>query len=204
MYAVIATGGKQYRVQPGETIQVEKLEGAKEQGAVTFDQVLLVADGAERQGRRSDAAGRQGHRRGAGRQRPRREAPHLQVPPPQGLPPEDRPSPALHRGEDHRHHGLRTDADGSQKRTGRLAQRSRLRTRRCAASSASAASRCAPATSWFVRRAPSSTPARTSASDATYTIFALVDGVVEFTPFKCEGHRAPPRQRQAGRRAAAA
>lgn len=49
MYAVIATGGKQYRVQPGETIQVEKLANekghAKESGPVTFDQVLLVADG---------------------------------------------------------------------------------------------------------------------------------------------------------------
>jgi large subunit ribosomal protein L21 len=45
MYAVIATGGKQYRVQPGETIKIEKLEGATEKGAVTFDQVLLVADG---------------------------------------------------------------------------------------------------------------------------------------------------------------
>ena len=47
MYAVIATGGKQYRVQPGETIKVEKLEGATDQGAVTFDQVLLVADGTD-------------------------------------------------------------------------------------------------------------------------------------------------------------
>lgn len=45
MYAVIATGGKQYRVQPGETIKIEKLEGVAEKGAVTFDQVLLVADG---------------------------------------------------------------------------------------------------------------------------------------------------------------
>jgi large subunit ribosomal protein L21 len=47
MYAVIATGGKQYRVQPGETIRIEKLEGATDQGAVTFDQVLLVANEAE-------------------------------------------------------------------------------------------------------------------------------------------------------------
>jgi large subunit ribosomal protein L21 len=47
MYAVIATGGKQYRVQPGETIKIEKLEGAQDKGAVTFDQVLLVADGAD-------------------------------------------------------------------------------------------------------------------------------------------------------------
>lgn len=42
MYAVIATGGKQYRVQPGETIRVEKLSNEKD---VVFDQVLLVADG---------------------------------------------------------------------------------------------------------------------------------------------------------------
>ena len=47
MYAVIATGGKQYRVQPGETVKVEKLEGATDKGAVTFDQVLLVADGTD-------------------------------------------------------------------------------------------------------------------------------------------------------------
>jgi large subunit ribosomal protein L21 len=45
MYAVIATGGKQYRVQEGETIQVEKL-GAGAGATVTFDEVLLVADGA--------------------------------------------------------------------------------------------------------------------------------------------------------------
>jgi large subunit ribosomal protein L21 len=47
MYAVIATGGKQYRVQPGETIKIEKLDGVSDKGAVTFDQVLLVADGSE-------------------------------------------------------------------------------------------------------------------------------------------------------------
>jgi large subunit ribosomal protein L21 len=41
MYAVIKTGGKQYRVQPGDLLVVEKLEG--EVGAeVAFDQVLLV------------------------------------------------------------------------------------------------------------------------------------------------------------------
>jgi large subunit ribosomal protein L21 len=47
MYAVIATGGKQYRVQPGETIKIEKLDGVAEKGAVEFDQVLLVADGTD-------------------------------------------------------------------------------------------------------------------------------------------------------------
>jgi large subunit ribosomal protein L21 len=46
MYAVIATGGKQYRVQPGETIRVEKLAPEnQETKEVVFDHVLLVADG---------------------------------------------------------------------------------------------------------------------------------------------------------------
>jgi large subunit ribosomal protein L21 len=44
MYAVIKTGGKQYRVQPGDLLVVEKLEG--DVGAeVAFDQVLML--GAE-------------------------------------------------------------------------------------------------------------------------------------------------------------
>ena len=41
MYAVIRSGGKQYKVAPGETIQVERLEG-KVGGKVTFDEVLAV------------------------------------------------------------------------------------------------------------------------------------------------------------------
>jgi large subunit ribosomal protein L21 len=44
MYAVIQTGGKQYRVEPGKTVVVEKLTGAA--GApVVFDHVLLVSSG---------------------------------------------------------------------------------------------------------------------------------------------------------------
>ena len=42
MYAVIATGGKQYKVSEGETIRVEKL-GAEAGSTYTFDQVLLVS-----------------------------------------------------------------------------------------------------------------------------------------------------------------
>lgn len=42
MYAVIETGGKQYRVQPGDVVQVEKLDG--EAGAsLKFDQVLFLS-----------------------------------------------------------------------------------------------------------------------------------------------------------------
>lgn len=43
MYAVIRTGGKQYRVEPGESLRVEKL-AVDPGGAVSFD-ALLVADG---------------------------------------------------------------------------------------------------------------------------------------------------------------
>ncbi|GIX35660.1 MAG: 50S ribosomal protein L21 [Lysobacteraceae bacterium] len=44
MYAVMVTGGKQYRVMKGETLRVEKLDVA-EGSSVEFDQVLLVGDG---------------------------------------------------------------------------------------------------------------------------------------------------------------
>ncbi len=43
MFAVIATGGKQYLVKSGDVIKVEKLE-AKEGDTFKFDQVLLTAD----------------------------------------------------------------------------------------------------------------------------------------------------------------
>ena len=44
MYAVIQTGGKQYRFQQGDVIFVEKIDSQADE-AVTFDQVLLVGDG---------------------------------------------------------------------------------------------------------------------------------------------------------------
>ncbi|HEU5325402.1 MAG TPA: 50S ribosomal protein L21 [Candidatus Limnocylindria bacterium] len=44
MYAVVTTGGKQYRVEPGSELVVERL--AADPGAtITFDRVLLVGDG---------------------------------------------------------------------------------------------------------------------------------------------------------------
>lgn len=44
MYAVIVTGGKQYKVSEGDTLFIEKLE-AEEGAAVTFDQVLIAGEG---------------------------------------------------------------------------------------------------------------------------------------------------------------
>ena len=46
MYAVIATGGKQYRVAKGDVIQVEKLD-AEEGASIDFDNVLMVGEGED-------------------------------------------------------------------------------------------------------------------------------------------------------------
>jgi large subunit ribosomal protein L21 len=44
MYAVIRTGGKQYRVAAGDTVEVERLDGAVGD-TITIDDILLVSDG---------------------------------------------------------------------------------------------------------------------------------------------------------------
>jgi large subunit ribosomal protein L21 len=44
MYAVIQTGGKQYRVTAGEKLKIERIAGEVGQ-EITLDRVLLVADG---------------------------------------------------------------------------------------------------------------------------------------------------------------
>src|SRR4051812_35705170 len=41
-FAVIETGGKQYKVALGDVVTIETLEGKKEGDAVVFDKVLLV------------------------------------------------------------------------------------------------------------------------------------------------------------------
>ena len=43
MYAIIATGGKQYKVSEGDVIKVEKID-AEPGTTVTFDQVVAVSD----------------------------------------------------------------------------------------------------------------------------------------------------------------
>lgn len=46
MYAVIETGGKQYRVEKGDVLRVEKLD-VEAGDKVVFDKVFLVADGED-------------------------------------------------------------------------------------------------------------------------------------------------------------
>ena len=44
MYAIIATGGKQYKVSEGDIIKIEKLD-VEPGNTVSFDQVIAVSDG---------------------------------------------------------------------------------------------------------------------------------------------------------------
>ncbi len=49
MYAVIRTGGKQYRVAPGDVLKVEKL--AQEDGNIEFTEVLAASSGSNEEGK---------------------------------------------------------------------------------------------------------------------------------------------------------
>ena len=44
MYAVIESGGKQHRVEPGEVLRLEKLD-ASEGETVNFDEVMMIGEG---------------------------------------------------------------------------------------------------------------------------------------------------------------
>jgi len=44
MYAVVAAGGKQYKVEEGDVLRIEKVAGNVGE-SLTFDKVLMVADG---------------------------------------------------------------------------------------------------------------------------------------------------------------
>lgn len=46
MYAVIKSGGKQYRVSPGDEVKIEKIQGEVGE-EIRFDSVLLVSDGEQ-------------------------------------------------------------------------------------------------------------------------------------------------------------
>ena len=62
MYAIIATGGKQYKVAEGDVIKVEKL-GVEAGETVTFDNVIAVSNDGLKVGEDvKDASESQGHR----------------------------------------------------------------------------------------------------------------------------------------------
>jgi large subunit ribosomal protein L21 len=58
MYAVIQSGGKQYRVAPGDVIDVELLGDLAEGGSFRFDQVLMVSGAPGDKGNEGPQLGR--------------------------------------------------------------------------------------------------------------------------------------------------
>jgi large subunit ribosomal protein L21 len=50
MYAIIATDGRQYKVEEGQEVQIDLREDAKEGDKITFDRVLLIGGGAVKVG----------------------------------------------------------------------------------------------------------------------------------------------------------
>ena len=101
MYAVIKTGGKQYKVAAGEKLKVEQIP-ADVGAEIVLDQVLLRRRGRRRQARRAARRWRDGQGHGR-RARPRRQGAHLQDAPPQALSQAPGPSPELHRDRNRRH-----------------------------------------------------------------------------------------------------
>ena len=95
MYAIIQTGGKQYRISPGDVLRVERLPGERGD-EVILDQVLLVTDGVAIQvGQPLVPNATRAHPDRAPGQR--QEGPDLQKETPEKLSPQARPPAAVHR-----------------------------------------------------------------------------------------------------------
>ena len=107
MYAVIETGGKQYRVEVGTELEVELLD-VEPGKTITLDRVLLVADGDESSIGPPARRGRRGQRRGPAPE-PRPEAHLLQVPAQGAQPRQEGPSPGADRPAHQRHHVRRQE-----------------------------------------------------------------------------------------------
>ena len=101
MYAIVKTGGKQYRVERGQKLLVERLPAA-EGADVQLEPLLYRSEEAV-----FDKAGlekREGHGQGRGA-RPRREAARVQVQAQARLQTPHRPPPGAHPDRGHRDHG---------------------------------------------------------------------------------------------------
>ena len=96
MYAIIATGGKQYKVAEGDIINVEKL-GVEAGETVTFDQVLAVSNDGLKVG--ADVADSNSYRYRS-EECKSKESYRLQVQEKNRLPQEKRSQTAVHTGKD--------------------------------------------------------------------------------------------------------
>ena len=178
MYAVVKTGGKQYRITPGEKLKVEQI--AADVGARS--RARSGADGRRRRKRPAGAAHRrrrdgQGHRR---EPRARRQGHDFQDAPPQALPEAPGPPPELHRTQDRQHRRLTEQNTmahkkaGGSSRNGRDSESKRLGVK-------SYAGELINAGSIIVRqRGTRFHPGVNVGMGKDHTLFALVDGKVQF------------------------
>ena len=102
MYAVIATGGKQYRVAEGDVVRIEKLT-AEPGGDRRVRQGAPGRQGSDVKIGAPFARGRQGHRGTVQKHGKGDKKVDRQVPSPQALPAAGHAPPALHRRQDHGH-----------------------------------------------------------------------------------------------------
>ena len=107
MYAVIKTGGKQYRVIKGETLKIESLDGDVG-SAIVFDKVLMVGDGDKVSVGKPLLAGATVKATIVAQRSPR-QGEDLQDAPPQALPEASRSSSKLHRDPYRRHSRLNSE-----------------------------------------------------------------------------------------------
>ena len=125
MYAVVKTGGKQYRVSPGEKLKVEQIT-ADVGAEVVLDQVLMVGEGDSVRLGQPVVAGAT-VKATVVEPRARRQGHDFQDAPAQALPEASGPSPELHRTQDRQHRRLtERNHHGTQKSRRQFAQRPRL------------------------------------------------------------------------------
>ena len=178
MYAVIKTGGKQYKVAPGEKLKVEQIP-ADVGAEVILDQVLMVGEGESVRLGQPTVAGAT-VKATVRRARPRREGPDLQDAPAQALPEAPRASAELHRALDRRDRRLRSQAPWHIKRQAAARATAATRTRSGLAPRCTAARRSARAASSSASAARCIHPGVNVGMGKDFTLFALVDGKVQF------------------------
>ena len=177
MFAVIRTGGKQYKVAKDDVIAVEKLAG--EPGAtIEFGEVLMVGDGADVSTGTPLVCGRLGQRR-TGRAAPRRQDHRLQEEAAAELPPQERSPPAPDRAADHRDPRRRSwrrpqeIRDGTQESRRLVAQRPRQPLEGGSASRSSAARSSFPGNIIVRQRGTKFHPGERVGMGRDHTLFAL-------------------------------
>ena len=178
MYAVIKTGGKQYKVAPGEKLKVEQIP-ADVGAEVVLDQVLMVGEGESVRLGQPTVAGATVKARSS--RRPRRQGHDFQDAPAQALPEAPGPPPELHRAQDRQHRRLtERQHHGTQKGRRQLAQRPRFGIEAPRRQGLRRRGDLSAGSIIVRQRGTPIHPGVNVGMGKDHTLFALVDGKVEF------------------------